>query len=101
MNPMALEEKAKKFAKLKHKGQKDDYGLDYFQSHIEQVVAILRQVTINQNTLAAAYLHDTLEDTETTYNELVHEFGKEIANLVNEVTHEGKKDSLGYYFPRL
>ena len=37
------------------------------------------------NTLQAAILHDTIEDTNTTYNELVQEFGKEVADIVAEV----------------
>ncbi len=51
--------------------------------------------------VAASYLHDTLEDTDTTYEELKREFGERVANLVHEVTHEGQKDNYGYYFPRL
>lgn len=89
------------FAKGKHYGQKDDCGKDYFESHITQVHHILLQVTEDPEILAAAWLHDTLEDTQTTYEELVEHFGKRIADVVNEVTHEGKKDQKGFYFPRL
>ena len=89
------------FSREKHKDQLDDDGLSYFISHIEQVVKIIRNVTEDENIICAAYLHDTLEDTETTYDELKNEFGEVIANLVFELTQEGKKDSKGYYFPRL
>lgn len=93
--------KAVIFAREKHKGQLDDDGIDYFSSHIQQVEQIVRKVTEDEDVICAALLHDTLEDTSTTYEELVENFGKRIADLVNEVTHEGKADSKGYYFPRL
>lgn len=92
---------AREFAKKKHRTQKDDNGCSYFDSHIEQVVSILKLVTTDDEIISAAYLHDTLEDTNTTLDELVECFGSKIALLVNELTHEGKKDSTGYYFPRL
>jgi len=97
---MNLLDKALGFAMQKHKGQRDDEGLDAIL-HPEQTAAILQKVTGDEHIIAAAYLHDTLEDTDTTYKELVHEFGTDIADLVNEVTHEGKKDEHGYFFPRL
>lgn len=89
------------FAELKHKNQKDDGGLSYFDTHILQVVKIIKQVTRDKEVIAAAYLHDTLEDTDTTLPELVEEFGLRVATLVNAVTHEGMKDTQGYWFPRL
>lgn len=92
--------KAKKFAAIKHRGQLYDGG-EPFTVHPEKVAEILSLVTQDVNLIAAAHLHDTLEDTETTYEELVREFNKDIADLVLEVTHEGKKDTGGYYFPRL
>lgn len=93
--------KAFVYALEKHRGQLDDEGKDYFQAHILQVVAILKCVTSTPSTIAAAYLHDVVEDCGVTYDELVSEFGKKIADLVMEVTHDGKKDDYGYYFPRL
>ena len=90
------------FAREKHKGQKDDMGEDYFESHIVPVYNILCSAGIgNHEILSAALLHDTLEDTDTTYIELLDNFGYKVANLVNEVTHEGQKDEFGFYFPRL
>ncbi len=89
------------FAKIKHLGQLDDCGKDYFESHVVQVHNIVLQVTDDPEILAACYLHDTIEDTKTTYEELKENFGVRIADLVNEVTHEGEKDQKGFYFPRL
>ncbi len=89
------------FGKRKHEGQLDDSGRDYFERHCINVSDILRKVTSNPDIIIAGLLHDTLEDTDTTYEELEKEFGETVANLVCEVTHEGEKDEYGYYFPRL
>lgn len=96
-----LIKKAYNYAHEKHKNQKDDEGLPYF-THPNQVAEILKRVTLRDPELiCAAYLHDVIEDCNVTYEELLTEFGQDIADLVNEVTHEGKKDYKGYYFPRL
>ncbi len=89
------------FAREKHDGQKDDLGKDYFETHLAVVYSILQKVTNNEDILSAGLLHDTLEDTDTTYEELVKKFGQNVAFLVAEVTHEGKADKHGFYFPRL
>jgi GTP pyrophosphokinase len=93
-------ERAKSFAQDKHRNQKDDNGFPYFY-HVEQVARILGIITKDLDLIACGYLHDTIEDTETTLEELRKTFGSRIASLVFEVTHEGKKDKDGYYFPRL
>ena len=95
-----LEFESYKFASIKHKNQLDDEGLPYFMVHIIPVVNILEQITTDKEIIAAAYLHDTLEDTDTTYEELEENFGKIIADLVLELTHKGNKTE-GYTFPRL
>lgn len=92
--------KAINFASTKHAGQLDDDGRPYID-HPIMVADLIRLIAPNDEVLiAAAYLHDVLEDTDATYHELVMRFGKEVADLVYEVTHEGKKET-GYYFPRL
>jgi (p)ppGpp synthase/HD superfamily hydrolase len=94
-------QKAIVFASKKHVDQKRDDG-DPFILHPMRVAGIVNMVVGNDddNLVAAAWLHDTVEDTETTYEELIREFNQDIADLVMEVTHEGNK-STGYYFPRL
>lgn len=97
-----LVRKAAEFARMKHGDTLDDSGEPYFEAHVVKVAELLRVVAPDDETLlAAAYLHDTIEDTDTTYAELVQSFGGEVADLVMEVTQEGQKDSYGYYFPRL
>ena len=93
--------KAYYFAEKKHKGQLDDNGKDYFAEHCHKVARAVGILTDDTDIISAAWLHDTLEDTDTTYEELVNEFNKRIADLVMEVTQEGQKDNYGYYFPRL
>lgn len=80
--------KALDFAAEKHRDQrrKDKYASPYINHPID-VLNILVQSGINAtNILTAAILHDTVEDTDTTLDELVKEFGAEIASLVSEVT---------------
>lgn len=92
--------KASAFANKKHQGQKDDDGLSYFEAHLKPVAEVLMRLNAPEVCIAAGFLHDTLEDTKTTYDELKREFGYKVADIVLEVTHEGKKNS-GFYFPRL
>ena len=98
---LSIKDKALGFAHRKHKGQLDDCDLPYIYHPVQAAKILEMVVPKDENLIAAAYLHDTLEDTDTTYEELVKEFNKDIADLVNEVTHDGSKDQKGYYFPRL
>ncbi len=95
-----LEQQARSFAIKHHEGQTDDDGFPY-AIHPMQVADILKRVTTDANVIAAAWLHDTIENCGVTYDELADRFGMAVANLVNEVTHEGTDDNYGYYFPRL
>ena len=97
--------KAKIFAYDKHKDQLDDAENSYYAAHLLNVFNILSNVTIDENLLCAGLLHDTIEDAGVTYEELVKEFNKDIADLVMEVTHielfDKKGNKLGTSFPRL
>jgi GTP pyrophosphokinase len=95
-----LEDKALEFASIKHEGQLDDQGREYFFAHIIQVYSLLKDVTDDEEILCAGILHDIIEDTDTTYEDLVREFNKEIADLVMELTYQGDKQT-GRYFPLL
>lgn len=101
MTDVKMEQDAHEFAKEAHKGQVDDDGLSYFEAHLCHVANIIRACTNDSEMVAAAYLHDTIEDAGVQYPVLVAKFGQRVADLVNELTHEGKKDQHGYYFPRL
>ena len=98
---MKLLDKALRFAYLKHIGQ--SYNGKPFINHPITTEAILALVCPQDTSLrCAGYLHDTIEDTDTTYAELKSIFGKEIADLVKEVTKKQPKDkSKSAYFPHL
>ncbi len=75
--------KAQKFACEKHKNQKRKDGVTPFSEHLEGVVNRLKNLGItNQDVLCAAWLHDTIEHTETTFDEINEIFGNTISVLV-------------------
>lgn len=77
--------KALIFAEKAHKGQKRASGADYIE-HPKAVVEILKEIYAGPETLCAAILHDTLEDTDVTRKDLEREFGAAVAKLVEGVT---------------
>ena len=77
--------KAYNFALSAHKNQKRDSG-DPYLSHPVAVADILTDLKLDSATIATGLLHDTIEDTKTTYNTVKKEFGAEVADLVEGVT---------------
>lgn len=77
--------KAYEYAENAHRGQKRSSGEDYI-IHPCAVVEILADFGFDSSTVIAAFLHDVLEDTEITDDELKAEFGEEIFELVEGVT---------------
>ncbi len=73
------------FATQKHGDQKRASGDPYF-SHPVEVAGILTDLHLDTASIATALLHDTIEDTETTFTEIEDLFGREIADMVNGVT---------------
>jgi guanosine-3',5'-bis(diphosphate) 3'-pyrophosphohydrolase len=82
---MRLIERAYDVAAHHHRDQKRKSG-DPYITHPLAVATILAELGMNQETLCAALLHDTVEDTGYTLDELRGEFGDEIAALVDGVT---------------
>lgn len=76
-----------------HAGQKRASGEPYIQ-HCLAVAQMLAELHLDTTTLAAALMHDTLEDSHVTCEELEGEFGSEIAKLVDGVTKLGQIDQL-------
>lgn len=77
--------KARIFAAWAHDEQ--TYGDDPYLKHLDDVVAVLRRFGYNDpELLAAGYLHDVIEDTETTRDDLEATFGSRVADLVDAVT---------------
>ena len=83
--------RAFEFAKEKHKGQKRLSGEEYI-CHPFEVAKILADLDLDVDTIAAALLHDVLEDTDTSKEELESIFGQKIAELVDGVTNLGSID---------
>ena len=80
-----LIDKAYYYAKKYHDGQKRESGEDYI-IHPLTVAYILAGMHADHETICAALLHDIIEDTPVTYDDVKNEFGSEIANLVDGVT---------------
>ena len=72
-----------------HAGQRRLSGEEYV-NHPLEVAAILADLQLDAATLAAALLHDTVEDTPLTAEEVEREFGHEVAKLVDGVTKLGR-----------
>ena len=77
--------KAYNFAIEAHKNQKRVSGSPYVV-HPIAVADILAELKLDSATIITGLLHDTIEDTKTTYNVVLKEFGKEVADLVDGVT---------------
>ena len=84
LNPETLT-KAYNFALKVHKDQKRESG-DPYLIHPVAVADILTELKLDSATIATGLLHDTIEDTKTTYKTVEKEFGKEVADLVEGVT---------------
>ncbi|MFM8446492.1 MAG: HD domain-containing protein, partial [Actinomycetota bacterium] len=89
---ISVVEKAFQRAEVAHDGQSRKSGAPYI-THPVAVAEILADLGLDPDTIAAALLHDTVEDTEYSPELLRKEFGDEIANLVDGVT---KLDRLTY-----
>jgi len=83
-NPETLS-KAYNFALNAHKDQKRVSG-DPYIVHPIAVANILTDLKLDSATIITGLLHDTIEDTHATYDTVVKEFGKEVADLVDGVT---------------
>src|SRR5690606_7798878 len=73
------------FAEEKHRPQKRRSGEPYF-IHVEAVAGILAELGLDVETVVAGLLHDVIEDTDTSLEDLEREFGAGVAQLVDGVT---------------
>lgn len=87
---LSLEERARRYATRAHaaRDQRRKYTRDPYIIHPAAVVEQVRQVLPEDETaLAAAWLHDTVEDTDTTLGDIESHFGPEVARLVEMLTN--------------
>lgn len=74
---------AKKFAHEKHKNQTKKDGVTSYIEHLEGVVFRLKNLGItNADVICAAWLHDMLEKTDVSFEEIIQRFGREVAIIV-------------------
>ncbi|MCB1651277.1 MAG: bifunctional (p)ppGpp synthetase/guanosine-3',5'-bis(diphosphate) 3'-pyrophosphohydrolase [Alphaproteobacteria bacterium] len=78
-------EEAIDYAKTMHEGQTRSSGEPYY-THPVEVAGILAEMKMDPATLITAILHDTIEDTEATYESVEERFGTEVADLVDGVS---------------
>ncbi len=86
---LELVNRAYRFSEMSHKGQQRASGEPYL-SHPLEVAGLLVDFKMDVTTVTAGLLHDVLEDTRATKDDLAREFGPEIAELVDGVTKIGK-----------
>lgn len=87
-----LIKKAFDFADKAHRGQKRESGEPYI-SHPVWVAKVVAQLGVGDEAIVAALLHDCVEDTPVTLDDISQEFGDEIALLVSGLTEVKKKTS--------
>lgn len=92
INPKLIE-KAYKFAEKAHAGQKRLSGEDYI-SHPLHVALFLTDLKMDPPTIAAGLLHDVLEDTKVSSEEIKKEFGKDVSFMVDGVTKLKRIDKI-------
>lgn len=81
--------KAYEFAKEKHQGMKRLTG-DDFITHLLEVANILVDLNVDITTIVAALLHEVLNNSDTSYEELEENFGSEVAKIVESVSKINK-----------
>lgn len=77
---------AKEFALKAHKGQ--SYGAREYSFHLEAVVSIAKEFDLNEDIIAACWLHDTIEDCNVSFQDIKNICGEKVAEIVYCVTDE-------------
>jgi guanosine-3',5'-bis(diphosphate) 3'-pyrophosphohydrolase len=80
---------ARNFAKKKHECQTRRDGKTLYFKHLDDVARLLKKIGVkDQDILCAGWLHDTIEDTSTDYDDIYEKFGKKVADIVASVTKD-------------
>lgn len=84
--------KALAFAKFMHRDQTRKYTGEPYYNHVSTVAETIIKANGSEEAIAAAYLHDVVEDTDATIELIQTLFGEKVAILVNYVTDISKKE---------
>jgi len=87
---------AREFARIAHDdmGQRRKGSNDPYWKHPQTVADLLESYGASEPALCAAELHDTVEDTEVDYEHILEYYGKDVADLVKEVTNSPDLDGM-------
>src|SRR5215472_4838635 len=91
LTPLRLVSEAAELAARRHNGQqRKGRGTEPYINHLAEVANLLSVASNGEDAelVAAGWLHDTIEDTETTHDELAQRFGLRVAGLVVECTDD-------------
>jgi (p)ppGpp synthase/HD superfamily hydrolase len=87
-----LVDRALKFATIAHADQKRKYTGEPYIVHPIEVMKIVQTVEHDEAMLAAALLHDVVEDTDVTIEVIADTFGEDVASLVDDLTDVSKPE---------
>ncbi len=87
-----LDIRACQFAEMAHEGIYRKGTKIPYMTHLEETADIVRTLTPNKKVIAAAYLHDVLEDTDYKVSDIKEQFGEEVARLVESETENKYHD---------
>jgi GTP pyrophosphokinase len=76
------------YAREKHSGQKRKFSGEPYVLHCKRVALEVQRYTADNDTIAAAFLHDVLEDTDATAEEIEKRFGQRVCELVQALTND-------------
>ena len=88
-----MEEEALEFARKAHGDQQRKYTEEPYIEHPKRVAKTVATVPHTTAMICAAYLHDVVEDTDVSIEDIERKFGREIAGLVHELTDEYVKEN--------
>src|SRR5690625_4625847 len=89
-----MQEKALSFAKQAHKGQFRKNSKDPYVTHPIRVASLLKKANASTELICAGYLHDVVEDTPFTLDDLRYHFGSRVTELVQSNTEDKTKSWL-------
>jgi len=90
---MNVIDKASAYAIKKHGTQKRKDGITPYYTHLKDVVAKLIDYEVTDtDTLTSAWLHDVVEDTDVTFDDIRENFGDKVAGYVDILTRTGSDD---------